>query len=44
MYNLVEHSSNYFETTGSLWFYLKHEVTNFNPDIANSNNFKSFEH
>ena len=29
------------ETTGSLWFYSKDEVTNFNTDIANTNNFKS---
>ena len=42
MYNLVEYSSNYFETTGSLWFYSKDEATNFNADIANTNNFESF--
>ena len=44
MYNLIEDSSNYFETTGSLWFYSKDEATNFNADIANDNNFKSFEY
>ena len=44
MYNLIGHSSNYFETTGSLWFYSKDEATIFNADIANNNNFKSFEH
>ena len=38
MYNLVEYSSNYSETTGNLWFYSKDEATNFNADIANSNN------
>ena len=43
MYNLIEYSSNYSETTGSLWFYSKDEATNFNADIAN-NNFKSFEY
>ena len=43
MYNLIEYSSNYSETTGSLWFYSKDEATKFNADIANSNNFKSFE-
>ena len=34
MYNLKEYSSNYFESTGSLWFYNKYETTNFNADIA----------
>ena len=27
MYNLVEYSSNYSETTGSLWFYSKDKAT-----------------
>ena len=44
MYNLIEYSSNYSERTGSLWFYFKDEATNFNADIANSNDFKSFEY
>ena len=39
MYNLVEYSSNYSETTGSLWFYSKNEATVFNADIANTDNF-----
>ena len=43
MYNLIEHSSNHFETTGSLWFYSKDEATNFNNNIANTNNLKSFK-
>ena len=43
MYNLIEYSSNYSETTRSLWFYSKDEVTNFNADIANDDNFKSFK-
>ena len=42
--NLIEYSSNYSETTGSLWFYSKDEVTSFNADIANTNNFKSFKY
>ena len=33
MFNLIEYSSNYSETTGSLWFYSKDEVTNFNNNI-----------
>ena len=43
MYNLIEYSSNYSETTKILWFYAKDEATNFNADIAN-NNFKFFEY
>ena len=39
MYNLIEYSSNYFETTGSSWFYSKDEATNFNSNIASTNNF-----
>ena len=42
MYNLIKFSSNYSETRGSLWFYSKDEATNFNADIANTNDFKSF--
>ena len=41
VYKLIENSSNYSETTGSLWFYSKDKATNFNADIANDNNFKS---
>ena len=44
IYNLIEHSSNYSETTGSLWFYSKNEATNFNNNIENSNDFKSFKY
>ena len=43
MYNLLECSSNYSDTTGSLWFYSKDESTNFNAAIANTNSFKSFK-
>ena len=43
MYNLIEYSSNYYETTESLWFYSKDEATDFDADIAQDNNFKSFE-
>ena len=42
MYNLIEYSSNYSKTTESLWFYSKNESTDFNADIANTDNFKSF--
>ena len=42
MYNLIEYIPDHSETTGSLCFYSKNEGTNFNADIANDNNFKSF--
>ena len=41
--NLIEYSSNYFEATGSLWLYSKDEATDFNANIANTDNFKSFK-
>ena len=41
MYNLIECSSNYSETEGSLWFYSKDEATDFNNNIANTNDLKS---
>ena len=41
MYNLIEYSSNYSETTESLWFCSKDEATNSDADIANNNNIKS---
>ena len=44
MYNLIEYASNYSETTGSLWFYLKDKATDFNADIVNTNDFKSFKY
>ena len=43
MYNLIEYSSNYSETTGSLWFYSKDEASNFDGNIAKYYNFKSFK-
>ena len=44
MYNLTEYSLSYSETTGSLWFYSKSQATDFNVDIANTDNFKSFRY
>ena len=44
IYNLIEYSSNYSETTGSLWFYSKDEATNFNADIANTDDFEFFKY
>ena len=37
--NLIEYSSNYSETTESLWFYSKDEATNFNANIPSNNTF-----
>ena len=39
VYNLIEYSSSYSETTESLWFYFEDEATNFNDDIANDDNY-----
>ena len=44
MYNLIECSSNYSDTTGSLFFYSKDEATNFDADNANNSAFKSFDY
>ena len=44
MYNLIEYSSNYSDTTESLWFYSEDEATDFNAAIANDDNFKSFKY
>ena len=44
MYNLIEYSSNYSETVGSLWFYIKDGGTNFDANIAYNNDFKSFKY
>ena len=44
MYNLIGQSSNYSESMGTFQFYSKDETTNFNADIINDNNFKSFKY
>ena len=44
MCNLIEYSSNYSNTTGSLWFYSKDEAVNLNDIIANIYDFKSFRY
>ena len=41
MYSLIEYSSNYSETTWSVWIYSKDEATKFNADIANDNTFEN---
>ena len=44
MYNLAEHSSNHFETSASLASYSKDKATNFNVQISNTDDFKSFSY
>ena len=44
MFNLLEYSLNYSDTTGSLWFHSKDEATNFNADITNTGDCKSFKY
>ena len=45
MYNLLECSLNYSETTGCLQFYFIEELNSLNVDIRyNNNNFKSFDY
>ena len=44
LHNLIEHSSNYSETTGNLWFYSKDEATDFNNNVTNTDDFKSFKY
>ena len=42
VYNLIEYSSNYFETEETLWFYLIKKATDFDTSIANTDDFKPF--
>ena len=44
MYNMIECSSDYSVTTRTLLFYSKDEATDFNANIANIDNFKSFKY
>ena len=44
MFNLLEYSSNYSETTGGLWIFSKDVATNSKADIANINDLKSFKY
>ena len=37
--NLIEYGSNFSQINESLWFYTKDEPTNFDADIANTNDF-----
>ena len=43
MYNLIEYSDNYSDTSGSLWHFKRDQVTN-NADVTNDDNAPSFKH
>ena len=43
MYNLIEYSENYSDTSGSLWNFKRDEITN-NADVTNDNNAPSFKY
>ena len=43
MYNLIEYSDNYSDTSGSLWQFKRDETTN-NADVTNDNNAPSFKY
>ena len=43
MYNLLEYSDNYSDTSGSLWQFKRDEITN-NADVTNDNNVPSFKY
>ena len=43
MYNLIEYSDNYSDTSGSLWQFKRDEITN-NADVTNDNNAPSFKY
>ena len=43
MYNLIEYSDNYSDTSGSLWDFKRDEIVN-NADVTNDNNAPSFKH
>ena len=43
MYNLIEYSDNYSDTSGSLWDFKRDEITN-DADVTNDDNAPSFKH
>ena len=42
MYNLIEYSDNYSDTSGSLWGFKKDEIVN--ADVTNDDNAPSFKY
>ena len=43
MYNLIEYSDNYSDTSGSLWQFRIDEIID-NADVTNDNNASSFKY
>ena len=43
MYNLIEYSDNYSDTSGRLWNFKRDEIIN-NADVTNDNNAPSFKY
>ena len=43
MYNLIEYSDNYSDTSGSLWDFKRGDIVN-NANVTNDNNAPSFEY
>ena len=43
MYNLIEHSDNYSDTSESLWDFKRDEIVN-NENVTNDNNAPSFKY
>ena len=44
MYNLKEYSHIYSEAKGSSWYHFEDEVTAFNNDIENTDDFKRYKY
>ena len=42
MYNSIEYSDNYFESSGSLWGFKRDEIAN-NANMTNNDNAPSFK-
>ena len=43
MYNLIDYSDNYSDTSGTLWQFARDEIIN-NADVTNDNNAPSFKY
>ena len=43
MYNLIEYSDNYSDTSGSLWDFKRDEIVD-DADVTNDNNAPSFKY
>ena len=43
MYNLIEYSDNYSNTSGSLWYFKRDEIVD-NADVTNDDNAPSFKY